>query len=64
MKKKPYKSQPGDFEVRILPDGRVYMVAADEALFDVAEALDPKNPALLKRRKAKASGAARDPQSN
>ena len=55
MKKKSYKSKPGDFEVRILPDGRIYMVAADEKMFDLAESIDPDNLALTKRRKAKAS---------
>ena len=55
MKKKSYKSKPGDFEVRILPDGRIYMVAADEKMFDLAEAIDPDNRALVKRRKVKAS---------
>ena len=37
--KKPYQRKVGDFEIRILPDGRVVFVAPDEQLADVAEAL-------------------------
>ena len=59
MSKKPHKRKPGDYEIRISPDGRVYLVAADEAMLDLAESLDPENPAVLKRRKAKASGQSR-----
>ena len=36
MSKKPYKRKPGDFEVRILSDGRVVMVAPDEELIEIA----------------------------
>ena len=32
MKKKPYKTKPGELEVRIGLDGRVSVLAADEAL--------------------------------
>jgi len=60
MRKKPYKRKPGDFEIRILPDGHVCIVAGDEKMFDLAEALDPKNPSLAERRRAKASGKSRD----
>jgi len=49
------KPKPGDFEVRVLSDGRVVIVAADEEMFDLAEAIDPDNPDLIKRRKAKSS---------
>jgi hypothetical protein len=37
---KPYKRKPGEFEIRILPDGRVLMPAPDEALLEVARILD------------------------
>ena len=60
MSKKPYKKEPGDFEVRIASDGRVYVVAADDPMFDLAEALDPNHPALIKRRKAKQREQAKD----
>ena len=56
MTKEPYKPRPGDRELRIGPDGRIYMVAPDDPLFDLAEALDPDHPALQKRRKAKDRG--------
>ena len=36
MSKKPYKRKPGDFEVRILSDGRIVMVAPDEELIEIA----------------------------
>jgi hypothetical protein len=40
MSKKPYKRKPGDFEVRILSDGRVVMVAPDEELIEIAHMVD------------------------
>ena len=42
MKKTPYKRKPGDFEIRILKDGKVVMVAPDETLVEIAQAIDPK----------------------
>lgn len=56
MSEERYETRPGDFELRILPDGRVCIVAADEEVFDLAEALAPDDPCILRRRKAKASG--------
>jgi hypothetical protein len=46
MKKRPYKRKPGDFEVRILADGRVVMVTPDEALLQIAQVLEPNNGKL------------------
>lgn len=43
MSKKPYKRKPGDFEVRILSDGRVVMVAPDEELMEIARVVDPNS---------------------
>lgn len=40
MSKKPYKRKPGDFEVRILSDGRVVMVAPDEELIEIARKVE------------------------
>ena len=40
MNKEPYKRKPGDFEVRILSDGRVVMVAPDEDLIEIAEMIN------------------------
>ena len=41
MKKKSYKRKPGDFEIRILKDGKVIMIAPDEALMEIAQKVDP-----------------------
>jgi hypothetical protein len=57
MSRKPYKRKPGDLEIRIRPDGRVFVAEADEALLDVCQALDPNHPSLAKRRKAKTKEA-------
>ena len=46
MKKKPYQRNAGEFEIRILPDGRVVMVAPDEDLMDMAKSLEPMNEQL------------------
>ena len=43
MNNKPYKRKPGDFEIRILNDGKVIMLAPDESLIEVAQAVDPVN---------------------
>ena len=40
MSKKPYKRKPGDFEVRILSDGRLVMVAPDEELIEIAREVE------------------------
>jgi hypothetical protein len=34
---KHYKRRPGDMEIRILPDGRMVMVAPDEKMLEVAK---------------------------
>lgn len=39
MTKKPYKRKTGDFEIRVLKDGRVVMIAPDQELMDLAEAI-------------------------
>ena len=46
MTEKPYKRKTGDFEVRVLKDGRVVMIAPDAELMEVAEAIDPNNDKL------------------
>ena len=43
MSKKPYKRKPGDFEVRILRDGRLVMVAPDEELIEIAHEVECSN---------------------
>ena len=46
MKNKPYQRKKGEFEIRILPDGKVVMVAPDAELMDMAESLQPMNEKL------------------
>jgi hypothetical protein len=41
MKKKPYRRKCGDFEIRVLTDGRVVMLAPDDELMEIAGKLDP-----------------------
>jgi hypothetical protein len=45
--KKPYQRQVGDFEIRILPDGRVVFVAPDGELAEVAEALEQPDTTVV-----------------
>ncbi|MBE0534832.1 MAG: hypothetical protein IH624_04120 [Phycisphaerae bacterium] len=40
MSRKAYKRKTGEFEIRILPDGRVVMLAPDETLMDIARAVE------------------------
>ena len=40
MSQKPYKRKQGDLELRILKDGRLVMVAPDETLMEIAQALE------------------------
>jgi hypothetical protein len=47
------KRKPGELEIRIRPDGRVFIAEADEAMLDVCEALDPDNPVVVKRKKGR-----------
>lgn len=58
------RRQPGDLEIRIRPDGRVFVAEADEALLDVCQALDPTNPLLVTRRKAKSRNESRASRSD
>jgi len=39
----PYQRKVGDFEIRILPDGRLVFVAPDEHLAEVVGSLEPTN---------------------
>ena len=43
MKKTPYKRKPGDFEIRILKNGKLVMVAPDETLVEIAQVVGPKH---------------------
>lgn len=44
---KPYQRKVGDFEIRILPDGRVVFVAPDGELVEVAEALEQPDTTVI-----------------
>jgi hypothetical protein len=41
MSQTPYQRQQGDFELRILSDGRLVMIAPDETLMEIAKAFEP-----------------------
>ncbi len=43
MSSTPYQRKQGDFELRILSDGRLVLVAPDEALLEIAQTL-AENP--------------------
>jgi hypothetical protein len=53
MKKKLYKRKPGDFEIRILKNGKVVMVAPDETLVEIAQTVDPKHCATQHKTETK-----------
>jgi hypothetical protein len=40
MSQKPYQREQGDFELRILKDGRLVMIAPDETLLEIAQAFE------------------------
>jgi hypothetical protein len=41
MSQTPYQRKQGDFELRILSDGRLVMIAPDETLLEIAKAFEP-----------------------
>jgi hypothetical protein len=45
--KQHYQRKIGDFEIRILPDGRVVFVAPDEQLTEVAQALEQPDTTIV-----------------
>lgn len=53
MKKASRDREQGDMEIRVLKDGKVVLVAPDEKLISVAEAIDPDNAELKRRKKGK-----------
>jgi hypothetical protein len=53
MKNKPYKRKPGDFEIRILKNGKVVMVAPDETLVEIAKVVDPNHCAVQHKMETK-----------
>ncbi len=63
MKKKPYQRKAGEFEIRILPDGKVVMVAPDEELMDMAKLLEPTNEQLSVKDKEQNVETRNEPES-
>ena len=53
MKNTPYKRKPGDFEIRILKNGKVVMVAPDETLVEIAQTVAPKHCAAQTKMETK-----------
>jgi len=49
---KPYMRKPGDFEIRILKDGKVVMLAPDETLMEIAKIIEPNHYAAAKKTEA------------
>ena len=45
--KQPYQRKVGDFEIRILPDGRIIFVAPDEYMTQVAQALEQPDTTMI-----------------
>lgn len=44
MTKKPYQRKQGDYEIRILPDGRLVMLAPSGELINLAREIDKQRP--------------------
>ncbi len=59
MARAAYRTKPGEFEIRIGPDGRVHVLAPDERMLDLVAAVSPDSPVVRKRRKAKARAQSR-----
>lgn len=40
MKRKPYRRKPGEFELRVLKDGRLVLIAPDEGLIEIGRVVE------------------------
>jgi hypothetical protein len=56
---RPYKRKPGDFEIRILPDGKVIMPAPDDSMLELARKLELPGIKPATKGKAKKNGRAK-----
>jgi hypothetical protein len=59
---KPYMRKPGDFEIRILKDGKVVMLAPDEALIEIAKIIEPNHYAVATKTEATENGRSKTEQ--
>ena len=62
MSQTSYQRQQGDFELRILSDGRLVMIAPDETLLEIAKTLETnteEGPQHGENQNAEATGPAR-----
>jgi hypothetical protein len=50
MKRKVYRRRPGDFEIRLLRDGRLVFIGPDQALVDLARGLDGSSAGTKERK--------------
>lgn len=54
-----YQRQQGDFELRILPDGRLVMLAPDEGLIELAKEVEKENIQQVTNQNREADDAAK-----
>jgi len=63
MSQEPYKRKQGEFELRILKDGRLVVMVPDEALLEIAETFtDKSDPG--ERSSGAADPAPREPEAH
>jgi hypothetical protein len=53
---RPYKRKPGEFEIRILPDGKVLIPAPDDSILDLARKLKLPGITQATKERAKKNG--------
>ena len=56
---RPYKRKPGEFEIRILPDGKVIMPAPDDSIIELARKLKLPGIKPAMKERAKKNGRAK-----
>ncbi len=52
-----HKRKPGDFEIRILKDGRLVMIAPDKKLVELAESIRKQNETAVNESREKSNDA-------
>lgn len=58
MTKKRYQRKQGDYEIRILPDGRLVMLAPNGELINLAKEIDKQQPQQIHRQDKEINHAA------